>query len=305
MAISTLYISTQNYRWDDKIPLIDSKNFTNIICSDFKSDYRTSMGDVKSDNLHLIVSNAEKITLINPEDLLDDPHTYTTGRLFKVLIRFKDKVTNLDIINTINYKNLLIERNSDSPILWISGCSVTYGAGVKIQERFSNLLSNKLNMPLINLAESGRSIFWTVDSLMRADIKANDIVVLGLTNVARYEYTDGWQLLAKPAHYTDRLEHIEVDYFESRTHILKCSRHILHLINFCNKIKAKIIIANLLDCTWMPIIFNGHPNFIDLSSFTPSSVEYIDLGYDNTHPGPLQHQEYAEKLFNFIQQLND
>ena len=31
-------------------------------------------------------------------------------------------------------------------------------------------------------------------------------------------------------------------------------------------------------------------------------INFIDLGTDNMHPGPKQHQQYAETLYNFIKE---
>ena len=31
-----------------------------------------------------------------------------------------------------------------------------------------------------------------------------------------------------------------------------------------------------------------------------SNIIYIDKGDDNSHPGPEQHKQYAEKLYQFI-----
>jgi hypothetical protein len=78
----------------------------------------------------------------------------------------------------------------------------------------------------------------------------------------------------------------------------------LQVINFCKKIRATLCIANLLDTAWLPIIFKETHNFIDLiDDFTEAGfAKFIDMGDDFIHPGPKQHQHYAEQIFNFIKE---
>ena len=307
MAIKTLYISDKKHKWNSDIPMIHSNNFEEIIKSELARDYRTSLSDIGLQNLEKIIPFAEKIELINIVEHhfdafneLESELKYSTGRLFNELLKVRDKVNNIDILDKINFKTLNIKRHTPAPTIWTSGCSVTYGAGVSEEQTYSSLLAEKLDMPLINLARSGQSIFWAVDTLMRADIRAGDIVILGVTNIARYEYVDDWELDSHPCNNPKFLKHVDLEYFDSSTHILKSSRHILHLINFCNKIGAKVIIVNLLDPTWIPIIFNGNPNFIDLIYKVDNLIKFIDLGTDGDHPGPKQHQLYADKIFEHL-----
>ena len=307
MAIKTLYISNKKYKCNANIPLIHENNFEEIIESELIQDYRTSLSDIGGHNLQKLLPMAEKIELVNVVehhfdefDNLESELKYRSGMLFYELLKIRDKVNNIDILDKINFKTLNIKRHIPEPTIWTSGCSVTYGVGVSEKQTYSSLLSKKLDMPLINLAKSGQSIFWAVDTLMRADIKAGDIVILGLTNIARYEYVEDWELKSHPGSDPKFLKFIDLEYFDSSTHILKCSRYILHLINFCNKVGVRVVIANLSDPTWLPIIFNNHPNFINLIDEVDYSIKYIDLGTDGDHPGPNQHQLYADKIFEHI-----
>jgi len=309
MAIKTLYISDKKYRWESTIPLLDNNNFKEIIYSDVVEDYRTSLADIKVHNLQEVFPFVERIELVdfidqyfNSFDTLDFELKFSIGLLFNELNKVKDKVNNIDVFEYIKIKNLNEVERPSEPTLWISGCSVTFGVGVLKEQTYGNLIAKKLSMPLINYAFPGTSIFWAVDTLLRSDIKAGDLVILGVTSIARYEYTKDWELKSKPCANATLLKFVDLDYFVSSTHILKCSRHILHLINFCNKIGAKIVVANLLDSTWLPIIFDKHPNFINLVYKVDDNelVRYIDLGTDNDHPGPLQHQHYADRIFEYI-----
>lgn len=310
MSIRTLYITNKKHSWLSDIPLLDKHNFEKIIFSDENKDYWTSLPNIGTINLQKILPLAEKIELVNINndyfcnfDNIDTDLSWGIGLLYYQLNRVREKVNNIDILDNINFKSLNIQRPNANPTLWIAGCSVTYGMGVKKEQTYGHLLAKQLDLQLVTLAQPGVSIFWAVDKLMRSDILPGDTVVLGITSLARYEYSLNWDLESKPCTDPKFLKFIDLGYFDSATHVLKCSRYILHLINFCNKIGAKIIVANLLDPTWTPIIFNGHPNFIDLIHGVDEKITYIDLGDDNNHPGPLQHQVYADKIFEHINEM--
>ena len=60
-----------------------------------------------------------------------------------------------------------------------------------------------------------------------------------------------------------------------------------------------------MDIAWLSIALADFNNFIDLTQglkINGNTINFIDLGSDNSHPGPKQHQQYAEKLYNFIKE---
>jgi hypothetical protein len=153
----------------------------------------------------------------------------------------------------------------------------------------------------------GTSITWSADQLIRSDIQSGDVVVWGITDITRFEYSINWQLKSIPAgNYNsvpEKLRYWVLDYFESNTQLLVSIRAIMQVINFCKKIGVKLYIANLLEQTWLPVIFRDYKNFIDLTDdlVTAEKLLFLDLGSDNDHPGPKQHQHYAERIFNLIE----
>jgi hypothetical protein len=308
MAIKTLFISNKNHKWPLDVIRLSNSNFNKVIDSNLPNDYVTSVADLHINDLKIAIDSAGKIELVGDICNLSDyknlgEFQWPTGHLYYTLYKVKYKVSNFNFLTKLSYKFLIKDRPTANPILWISGCSITYGVGVKPEETYGSNLAKKLNIPMINHAYGGQSIFWAVDKLLRSDIKKGDTVILGVTDLIRYEYcTDDWELYSRPITSPDYLEFIDLDYFDSPTHILKISRYILHLINFCDKIGANCIIANLLDTTWNTIIFNGCKNYIDLiDNISDGVAVFKDLGSDNQHPGILQHQEYADKIFDFIQ----
>jgi hypothetical protein len=217
------------------------------------------------------------------------------------------KVTGLEFLKELNlqkFNNLANVRDTDLQVLWTVGCSITQGVGVSQNQRWGHLLSEYLNIPEVTLSSNGSSIRWAADQILRSDIRLGDTVVWGLTSIQRYEWSENWQLksntvgnmhrVAKPFHYW------KYEYFDSTTHISLCIREILHVIQYCKKIGAKLYLANLYDTGLLPIILADYENFIDLTANCKieENLQFIDYGNDNSHPGPLQHKIYADQIFN-------
>jgi hypothetical protein len=135
-------------------------------------------------------------------------------------------------------------------------------------------------------------------------------VVWGLTNVPRITISKNWNFTSVTIDgYSTEVkkenQYWSLDYFESETQVLTVLREILQVVNFCQKIKVKLYLANILDIAWLRIALTDFNNFIDLTQglkINGNTINFIDLGTDNMHPGIKQHQQYAEKLYNFIKE---
>ena len=189
-------------------------------------------------------------------------------------------------------------RSADKSILWTAGCSYTEGVGVDWEQRYGHLLAEKLSMPEVSLSRGGASIGWAADQLLRSDIRPGDIVVWGLTESARIDTNEEFSLKSAPATVyltkVNKEKHYwNIDYFGSLSQEVLVARNVLQVIHYFNRIGVKLILANLLNSTVLRLIENH--NTIDLWV-----KEYLDLGTDNTHPGPEQHRHYSNEIYNFI-----
>jgi hypothetical protein len=218
----------------------------------------------------------------------------------ELICRIKQQVKSIDVI-----------RPSNDKVLWVAGCSVTAGSGVHASQRYGSLLAKELNLPIVLLAKPGASIFWAADNLLTADIREGDIVVWGLTTMSRVDITSNFKLESVPVSDYVRIaknkQYWLLDYFDSQSQAVFCQRTILQVINYCRKIKAKLIIANILDSAWGPLVFGDEQNYIDLLvpfNFDTCRLDYADFGTDNEHPGPKQHELYATQILNFIKENN-
>lgn len=320
MSINNLYISHQFYDWHDSpfksLLFLNQQNLQATIQSKIDKDCYTSPEDIGVDNLKLLCDSAKKIQLIGIDyDFLgsngSESFLYFQLLYFLHTSNNKNKTNIRDITQNIirDISQVSQQRSTDDPVLWTIGCSMTAGVGVDPDQRYGHLLATKLGLPEITLSRNGGSIFWAADQILRSNVKQGDVVVWGLTTFARVDIADKFNIISKifPAYQLlDKQDQLWNDeYFYSRLQHTLCMRYILQVINFCNLLGAKLYIANLLDQTLGCLLENIHTDYIDLTKKFSSSKRYsfysfIDYGTDGSHPGPKQHQEYADKIFNLI-----
>lgn len=182
--------------------------------------------------------------------------------------------------------------------LWCAGCSFTLGVGVDLPQRYANILSTKLNLPLSVLAKVGASISWAADQILRSDIKKNDIVIWGLTVKNRMSHVINNEILNVHIHESARspteklLQKVVLDDDLLLYHQLTS---ISQVINFCNKIGAKLLLVGLLSSDYDLIYLKNFKNYYH---YHYRNNSYLDFGSDLAHPGLAQHQEYAHRIIN-------
>ena len=73
---------------------------------------------------------------------------------------------------------------------------------------------------------------------------------------------------------------------------------IFQVINFCQKAKAKLVLAALLDDHIINYIQN-FPNLIVLYKLWGRDIEnqFLDVGTDSKHPGIKTHEFYANQIY--------
>ena len=309
--INKLYISKANYDWLDHDSILINRHNINEIVSDNNSiDGHTSVEDLFCENISIACSNANEIIIVNLDTVnITNNNCFSYGRLFNELSRHTDKVKNFTLNKEFNF--LKNTRTTNTPVLWTAGCSVTAGSAIAHNERWGTLVSGSLNLPEVTLSSGGTSILWSADQILRSDIQEGDVVVWGLTNVPRVEVADNWNfrsitVVAYPFTKKEQ-QYWNLDYFESESQVLLALRNILQVINFCQKAKATLYLANILDVSWLSVMLKKFKNFIDLTQDLPingNTIDFIDLGWDNSHPGPEQHRQYAIKIYNFIKESN-
>jgi hypothetical protein len=227
----------------------------------------------------------------------------------------KNNVYNLDLskYHRNSFTDLIDSRKTDNQQLWIAGCSMSHGIGVNPTQRYGQLLAEYINLPVSFLTDPGSSISWAVDQLVRSDIRSGDIVVLGATADSRFPYwtrdNKVWHVNSNPQGYKDHLPftNLTTDIINRLITDDNCFYQsiikIEQLINFCRKLNIKLLILGLLSSDELVLHFNNTTEFVNYKNLKfPDN--YIDLGTDNQHPGPKQHQLFADFCQQTLKKLN-
>ena len=199
-------------------------------------------------------------------------------------------------------------RKINGPQMWSVGCSITQGDGVEIDQSWKHILSQHYNVPYSDLSLRGSSIIWQSDQICQADIEAGDKVFWGLTTHTRLPviYEDDNTLFHLHAgsyqkkHLRDKVTHFPIDLLTNKSLIYHNVMAVRRAVNFCQKMKADIVILALM-YDW-DLIYN----FFNVRQFRQAISwpdQWLDLGTDQIHPGPLQHTKFAQQFIQFHHQL--
>lgn len=229
------------------------------------------------------------------------------------LVYFNDKksVSGCAFVNPVNSTqilNLADIRKSKDCQLWIVGGSDSHGKGVLPNERFGQLIADRLNMPVSFLTEISSSMEWAADQILRSDIQTGDIIIWGLVPESRF-----------PFYYNESVVHVNVSHYEQypkfnaqvdidqldnqNTVLYRPITSIEQVQNMCNKLGVQLIIVGLAKYSEYTSHLLQFKNYIHLDGrFGLNSNDmYLDLGTDGEHQGPKMHQWYADciitKLF--------
>lgn len=206
---------------------------------------------------------------------------------------------------------LVDQRKTADQQLWVAGDSFTVGTPwVAEEETYRQLLSNKLQLPVSTLAKGGSSISWAVDQILRSDIQPGDIVVLMLTSIHRFPYYDGKlnHIYGRSWDLNPKLNKIINQNILVLPHLFYIAcRSISQLICDSEKVGYKLVITKtpLDDTEHEFAMLEFLSNFSCFAhNYYDSDAKLIDYGNDNDHPGPLQHQHYANIILEHLNNEN-
>jgi hypothetical protein len=330
---TNIELAEQAISVDPRAFLIDHSNykeFLNKSPNNSAITAYTSLGDLpklSSNNnaIYSVLSLADNIYYCPPAVWSDNKSidfTNITNSLHGltefILYHFaqqKNNVYGLDLTkySTQLYTELVDSRKTDGRQLWVAGCSMSHAIGVDKNQRYGQLLAESLGLPVSFLTNPGSSISWAVDQLVRSDIQAGDIVILGLTDETRFPYwltkNKVWHVTTNHHNHIDQLPFTNlstsiVDRLITDNNCMYQSVVRIHqLVNFCSKIDAKLLIVGLLASEELQLLLHNQPTFINYKNFE-LPFSFIDLGTDDMHPGPLQHQLYTDFCQSALKKLN-
>ena len=293
--------------------LITSSNYKQLIKQSKTQDIvgHTSFSELgkitKTESpFHTLLLAADSIEYCPPEKWSDHNDTYqlhniqriTEYHLYDINIVNKN-VTGLTLdywTNQPNYLNLVDTRRTSGQNLWISGCSISHGVGVNLDQLYGQLLADSLQLPVSWLTLPGSSIEWAADQILRSDIQKNDILVWGLTSEYRAcEWKDG-KLYHINTHNFEASETGSLSMVSEENRLYKALLAINQVENFCNKIGAQLIAFPIISTESLRLHLSKNRSYFE----TNYQLGFSDYGSDGIHPGALQHQKYHNFLRQYI-----
>jgi hypothetical protein len=302
---SDVYLSIEARKIDKNALLLNDQNYKKIVNAD-NGVYYTSLADITAvEDFCEVLMSADKVIFSPPPGNWSDRNiigklknrrftmeTETKEHLYQLAWIKKTPIENLPI-SFPNFKNKwqVTPRLSTGPQIWNIGCSITAGSGVEKHQRYGEIVGKKLNMPVSILAHGGSSLIWAADQILLADILPGDIIIWGLTSLQRYSYVL----------HDDRFYHVNShfyknyplmknivssDWLESMDNLYHSLNSISIVKNFSRKTNTKLVLLGVLDQ-------NFYEEYIEFSKTGPYS-KWVDLGNDNQHPGPRQHEIFAK-----------
>jgi hypothetical protein len=299
---------------------IDSYSFTqaqlinNTVVPIFSKDISTiisipigfiSIGDHSLNDFITVLEFATEIHYITSDCWDSDDAKLKTETWLRYLSH-KKPVHNLPASVALPMIDLIDQRKSTIPQIWAAGCSFTDGDGVEKNERWAQLVSDHLQMPISFLSHCGASNIWAADQILRSDINKNDIVVWGLTGISRVSYfnNNNIDFLVNSASTDGAIssrylasDHLFYSTLLSINQVIKKSKDIgfqLVIIMFPFFIKEQ-----------EDILFQylSQYNFFILGYNQTDNLNFIDIGNDNSHPGPKHNRYWADIITKHIDNL--
>jgi len=285
----------------------------------------TSLGDLAGPKeLFQLLSRANEITYYPPTQWSDkkksndrysmawlsEHYIGIVRNLFGTKVNFLSK--NWDVPAPIE------SRKTESAQLWVAGCSTTFGIGVDPDKKYANILSKKFNLPMSLLAQRGSAVPWAADQILRSDIRKNDIVIFGITTYTRITMFQnqkihhvGVTLLSKNKYGINlNFPGLTIEQLDSDTRIYECVRAVDQVVNFCNKVGAKLILIGIHANLELSLVLSKYKNFVFYHGKFGTNFRdgWADLGSDielgDPHPGPNTHQLYADLIVAKAKELD-
>lgn len=300
------HIAVSAKKYDAGAFLVDFSNYKKIL-EDNHQDITiyTSLGDLpKIDKygsvLWKLILKSDKIFYCPPVHWSDhnDGFSWVSQQVlteyYVYSAKLQGKITNyidLTKYKESKYLELAEYRTSDQPCLWISGCSISHGVGVDPDQRYGYIVGSSTDRPTYHLTRPGSSLEWQADQILRSDIQKLDIVIWGLTEESRAPCARNGKIIAWPDHTIE-----DINYRSDETRYYKAITSTFQVINFCNKVGCRLILLPLLCKEKLQMDLINQLSYYQL----PYQENFLDIGTDGIHPGPRQHQAWADFCIDIL-----
>jgi len=315
------YLGVSACQIDSTAQLITQENFKSFLQNPESTGY-TSLGDFDSftDFVNLCFS-AKSIVYCPPNHWSDVKYStnktpsewglqqwteYVIGHVSRTV-----PVTGLPMPQQYQFLQdslLLDQRRVNERQIWTAGCSITNGVGVEKHQTFGHIIHQQTGLPISDLSISRASIPFAADQILQSDLKPNDIVLWGITSWNRFSYAinstvhriyASMNFNEVSSNFDQQLRLInDLDSVNTIYHDLIAIKQV-H--NVCRLLGVKLLMLGVM------IDFENYHRLINYKNFRQSIVwtgkQYTDLGTDNLHPGPIQHEMFAKEFLEFYNEL--
>jgi hypothetical protein len=295
--MKVLYFTCPSFDFSSKNQnsiLIDSVN-----CDFSKNNtYHTTLGDLSVTEILLIANQFDKIVL---DDSGFEKNDQLYSETVSLLEYVNSKLNNVNISTTKEKSfidNNLIFDHPGVPSLWIFGCSHSYGTGLEFEDqRYGNILSKSLNMPLKMIAKAGGSMNYSLRHIVNSCFDINDLIIWQIINPARLSYFNG-----------KHVEEIVLSNSKNRTIIDFFSDSQIYFNHF-NYINIGVQYLRSRGCNFiLTSVDHNDYNYLDEYKNYPEYILIndfaVDRGSDNIHFGKLSHKNLALSLLNHIHYID-
>lgn len=336
----TLYIGETNkedteyyYTLDESAFNLDIKNYKKGLQEKKSGIFYTSLVDFQNNyellyeiclTFDSLIYNPPKewreVELNNYADLCNYTSNYqrlTTESVVMAISTFRD-IQGIENIFDLGTFYPVVNRQTDSPNLWIAGCSFSSAIGVDDKVRWGQLVAEQLSIPVNFLAEPGSGNSHQIHKILSSDIRKDDIVIMQATfpernTIIYQEYQSGkfrpWNLTSSVYHNNPDINKIQPigDLIQPTSYINQI-RDFKTLQNICKKIGVKLIVwgADIIPNVLLSYL-NKQDNYFHFTNTKHSSSTkfFLDYGSDNMHPGPLQHLAYSEFILEKLRLVKE
>lgn len=305
-----LYIGGKSYNWSNVTKdavLCTNQNIEQLIKEN--RDVYTSLDDVILSNFCKLIDVANEIIFVENEEITNTQLLFINALLYPHVHSKKIRGATFSEGPSIKLSD---RRKSSKCQLWVAGCSISHGCGVDNHQRWGSLVGSALDLSVSFLTYPGSSIEWAADQILRSDIQNGDIVCWGITNPERFlHYTNaGDQQHINSRFFETHKQSMSLNYnmIEDKSLIYKSINYIHQVNNFTKKLGATLVCGIILPPVTESFgeLLTGLRDikkvFFDRDFLAPTDLKFLDLGSDNLHPGPLQHQEYANKFLDKLKE---
>ena len=306
-----LYLGDGNPEFIQQVKQLDgtaflvTKNNLDTFKHGSKSGYSSMRELDTKNNLVNALNSADQIHYINSLPATFNPmlHCDTGSNVLQLYLEHynykTNKVVGLKNFCSTKFKELKKPITNRRSNVWIAGCSVTFGVGVEVDERYGSLIEKEFGVVANYIAIPGGSNQWVANQLLKSNIQKNDIIFWGITNPHRLHY--------RPMHNEKHINtasyvqdkqlntYVDISRLTSFDNLYQNIDSVIQVAKYANSIDATLFMQSVIPDFFLVPFLNDVKNH--LAPFELDQT-YTDFGTDNLHPGPEQHKIFAKNFMD-------